>query len=132
MKKGCLKVVLIGLGVIMLLGVILEAIDPTGKPDKELTYADLSSTVEAFANKTLVPQLKYPDGWEYEYSKSIRDDSTKYTFQAIILAKNGFGVRSRLSYLFQMEYVGTKEDSHNFKETAKRSNWKILRSDLGD
>lgn len=132
--KGCLKAILIALGVLMIFGTILKIVDPDTNEQKTTreNYADLTPTVQVFADKILVRQLKYPDGWEYEYDKLIRDDSTKYTFQAIVLAQNGFGVRSRISYLLQMEFVGSRDQSYNYQETAKASNWNIIRNDLED
>ncbi len=132
-KKGCLISFLVVLIVIVVFGIVLDKSTP--KSDKNNTpkeYADLSSGVQVFAEKILVKQLKYPDGWEYDYNKLIRDDSTRYTFQAIVLANNAFGVRSRISYLLQMEFIGSKEQSRELKEYSKASNWKILRNEVSE
>lgn len=103
-KKGCLVAFLVVFGIVIMFGIALRNNKPEGQTNDILKdYADLSSGVQIFAEKILVKQLKYPDGWGYDYNKVIRDDSTKYTFQAIVLANNAFGVRSRLSYLLQME-----------------------------
>ncbi|MBD8348551.1 hypothetical protein [Dysgonomonas sp. HGC4] len=128
-KKGGLIAIIAVFVVLMVLGSILRITDE----DKKVTdYADLSSAAQVFAEKILVKQLKHPDGWEYEYNKVIREDSAKYSFQAVILAQNSFGVRSRLSYLLQLQYVGTKDHSRSLKEYSKASNWKILRNDLSE
>jgi hypothetical protein len=94
-------------------------------------YKDLSRQIPSMASVLIEKQLKYPDGWEYEAKKVTRLDNTTYRLDAVILAKNGFGVRSRINYQFKARWKGSKETSHQgFIEVTKPSNWDILKSDL--
>jgi len=129
MKKGG-KIILIVVATLAIVGFIKEALSGE-ESTKPKYYSDLSAVVQTYADKMLVSQLKYPDGWKYEYKKTIREDSVTYIFQSVVLAKNGFGVRSRLTYFVKMQYVGSKEDSNGSVEVYSASDkWKILRNEL--
>lgn len=93
-------------------------------------YNDLSSVAQFYADKVLPQNLKHPDGWEYERQAMNKQDSVTYHFTAVVLAKNGFGVRSRLMYNFVIQYIGTKEDSYATDKNNLPSNWKIVSNEL--
>jgi hypothetical protein len=99
--------------------------------DIQLTgYNDLTNVAQAYADKELTANLKYPDGWEYESKGMERKDSVTYNFNAFVLAKNGFGVRSRLLYNFKVQYVGSIEDSYSSDTNKLPGNWKIITSEV--
>jgi hypothetical protein len=96
-------------------------------PEKHTEYNDLSISVRVLADDIIEKQLKYPEGWKYESKRVVQKDSTLYDFQAVILAKNRFGVKGRLNYYLQMRFNGSKSDS--YKEAAvDRCYWTITNS----
>ncbi|MDR2805407.1 MAG: hypothetical protein LBB85_07175 [Dysgonamonadaceae bacterium] len=124
-SKGCAitSVVIIALLMIGLIYVI-------SIPQTHNQYDDLSICVQVFADDMIQAQLKYPDGWSYESKKVTRKDSTLYNFQAIVLAKNGFGIRSRLCYSLQIRFDGSIDDS--YKNAADRRYWTIVKNELNE
>lgn len=119
---------MLSLGAIVLIGVFLFKVCTAEKTYD--SYKDLSIDVTVIADMALVNQLKYPDGWAYEKKKVTRLDSITYHLDAIVLAKNGFGVRSRLGYQFEAKWVGTMNESHDFDNIANTTNWQITQNDL--
>lgn len=129
-KRGWIIVGCIFLA-LSVIGSFAPEVEPEASVPKE--YSDLSSFVQVAADLYLEPQLKYPDGWEYEKKSVKRMDSVTYIMNGVVLAKNGFGVRSRLLYNFELMYVGTKESSNaGYDEYSKSENWKLINSTLVD
>ena len=93
-------------------------------------YNDLTSIAQFYADHVLPQNLKYPDDWSYERQQMNRLDSVTYKFTAVVLAKNGFGVRGRMIYNFKIQYVGTMQDSYSTDVNKKPDNWKILTTEL--
>jgi len=131
-KKRRKKALYIILGIVIALGIIGNMLPESSTTDSKTesyqSYADLSSTVKVKSDKFVEQNLKYPDGWEYESDKVSRQDDTTYTFQAVVLAKNGFGVRSRVSYFVRLVYHGTKDQSHDLTESW--NDWEVIKSDV--
>jgi hypothetical protein len=123
-RKGCI----ISIVVLVFVVCFVWFINIMQGDQNKREYEDLSINVQILANDFLKPQLKYPDEWKYNYKKVIREDSTLYTFQSVILAKNDFGVSSRLYWLLQMRFIGSKEDSH--KNSTDLNNWTVIRNEL--
>lgn len=113
---------------IVLVAGLLNDETSTAKTKSNQSYADLSATVQVKSDDYVKATLKYPDGWEYERHNVTRNNDTIYTFQAIVLAKNGFGVRSRIFYNVQLTFHGTKDQSHDITESF--NHWEVLKSDV--
>lgn len=91
-------------------------------------YNDITTSAQVYADDLLVQQLKYPDGWEYERKQIDRLDSVTYKLTAVVLAKNGFGVRGRMIYNIKLEFIGSKKDSYSSPQNP--GNWHILSNEL--
>lgn len=91
-------------------------------------YDDLTTSAQVYADDLLVQQLKHPDGWEYERKQIDRLDSVTYKLTAVVLAKNGFGVRGRMLYNIKLEFIGSKNDSYSSPQNP--GNWHILSNEL--
>jgi len=96
--------------------------------DDYCTYNSIESSAQRYVNNILKDRLKYPDGWEYEKKSLSRVDSVTYKFTAIVLAKNGFGVRSKMIYNVKVEFLGTKKDS--YKDSDNPKNWNVISCEL--
>lgn len=91
--------------------------------DKYDKFNDLSVEVQILSDDLIKTQLKYPDGYDIEKRDIIRKDSITYIVNAIVLAKNGFGVRGRMLYTATLEFVGSKSDSRN--DGMNKGNWNV-------
>ena len=96
--------------------------------DSKKDYDDLTTSAQVYADDLLVQQLKHPDGWEYERKQIDRLDSVTYKLTAVVLAKNGFGVRGRMIYNIKLEFIGSKKDSYSSPQNP--GNWHILSNEL--
>ena len=93
-----------------------------------ILHNDLTAEFQVFSKDVVELQLKDPDCWKFDTKKITRNDSTLYTLQAVVLAKNAFGVKTRVYCTVKMRFAGTKAQSH--REAYNRNLWKIVLNDM--
>jgi hypothetical protein len=123
MPKGCAIASFI-FCCICIIGIVVAIMIPVDHNE----YDDLSICVQVLAGDMIESKLRYPDGWSYEIKQVDRKDSTLYDFHAVVLAKNGFGVRSKLNYSLRMRFIGNMNDS--YKNATDRKYWLIIKDEL--
>jgi hypothetical protein len=125
-KKGCIAVSIFLVVVIGFIVTMTVLFDDGPKYD---SYDDLKATFQVLSGDLIKLQLKYPDeGWKYDTKVITRNDSTLYTLQAVVIAKNAFGVKTRVYCTIKMRFTGTKEQS--YKDDMNRNLWHIVSNDM--
>ncbi len=120
------------IGVIVVMSIIGQFAPQKPKPVERIEYGNLTATAQTCADGLLKQQLKFPDGWSYEYKDMQRTDSVTYSLKAIVLAKNGFGVRSRINYTCVLKYTGSKEVSNDIIDAMDSRYWTVISNTLGE